>query len=312
MLTPALFAMAALCPPSLPLFLRPSPSSFVSLWPTRCRLPSWDEFWNSCVRLEVLERFFGEVCGPEARTCKYADIALFYFLKNSVPTLRFEPHVLGFEAHWMHYYDKPIQLDANPRGSTAAASAGVTVIDGDEQRCETMAGTLRHMLEQVTNGPAPPDPKAAAQTQAIAAELSRFVGEHEAKLREAKARPLQAEYVDVKAVTTAASCPAAPPRQVVVTPLLLLAVQFRSVLELFCANFVGAPHMPDDQTLLDMSRLIVVDTLACLGAPLQVAALLQIFTLEPMLKSVLKMFGLAAGSSMRSVVDQVQGLRAPS
>lgn len=263
---------------------------------------SWDEYWNSCVRFEVLERFFAETCGPEARTCKYADIALFYCLKNSVPTLRFEPHALGFEAHWMHYYDKPIQLEANPREATAAASAGVTVIEGDEQRCETMVTSLRSMLEQVAREPTPTEPNKAAQSQALIVDLRSFLQAHDAKLREAEARPQNAEYVDIKAAGGSVS-KNGPPRQVLVTPLLLLAVQFRSVLELFCANFVGAPHMPDDRTLLEMSRLIVVDTLASLGAPLNVAAVLQIFTLEPMLKSVLRMFGLAAGSSMNSVVQ---------
>ena len=46
----------------------------------------WDEYWNSCVRIEELSRFFSEACGPAARACKYADIALYYFLKHSVPT----------------------------------------------------------------------------------------------------------------------------------------------------------------------------------------------------------------------------------
>ena len=178
----------------------------------------------------------------------------------------------------------------------------MTVIEGDEQRCETMVTSLRSMLEQVAREPTPTEPNKAAQSQALIVDLRSFLQAHDAKLREAEARPQNAEYVDIKAAGGSVS-KNGPPRQVLVTPLLLLAVQFRSVLELFCANFVGAPHMPDDWTLLEMSRLIVVDTLASLGAPLNVAAVLQIFTLEPMLKLVLRMFGLAAGSSMNSVVQ---------
>ena len=30
-------------------------------------------------------------CPVDGRTCKYADIALYYYLRNSVPTMRFEP-----------------------------------------------------------------------------------------------------------------------------------------------------------------------------------------------------------------------------
>ena len=94
-------------------------------------------------------------------------------------------------------------------------------------------------------------------------------------------------------------------RSAVMTPLLLLAVQFRSVLELFCANFVGAPHLPDEISLLQIARTIVTDALVALGVDLQVAAVLMLLHLEPMLKSVLRMYGLPAGDSLRDHVPSV-------
>ena len=258
---------------------------------------SWDEFWNAGMRLRTFQAFFDDVLSPRGRTCKYADIALFYYLRNSVPTARFEPHRLGFNAHWMHYYDKPMQLSDSTRTGTGAASAGTSITESDLSRAAQMEQIIRDMQKQLESERA--QGRSKPETEAMATAFQSFLSAHDEKVLHGKLYPHQAQTT---AYTRADGTPSDP---VVVTPVLLLASQTRSIIELFCVNFVGAPCMPSDADLRELARTIVVDTLAALGASVQVAAVLQIFTFEPMLKDVLRMFGLPAGSTLNDAVTSM-------
>ena len=87
----------------------------------------------------------GKPCPPAGRESKYADLALFYYIKHSVPTMRFAAHGAGdFAGCWMHYYDKPINLpDAAGQG---AASSRAALVAGDVECAEAMADTLRQVM----------------------------------------------------------------------------------------------------------------------------------------------------------------------
>lgn len=74
-------------------------------------------------------------------------------------------------------------------------------------------------------------------------------------------------------------------------PLTQAVVQVRSILELFTANFVGAPRPPGRDLLLQIASSVVTDQLLVLGVPTPVAlALGGKQLLAPMLGRALGMF----------------------
>ena len=76
------------------------------------------------------------------------------------------------------------------------------------------------------------------------------------------------------------------------TPLVALAAQIRSVLELLCAGFVGAPNMPSDAVLVEVATSTVTDSLNALGHPPAVVAAVCLPHLEQVLELCTSMFGL--------------------
>ena len=51
------------------------------------------------------------------------------YLKNAVPTVRFEPSRRGFAANWSYFYDKP--MDMGLAAGQGNASSGATLTDDD-------------------------------------------------------------------------------------------------------------------------------------------------------------------------------------
>lgn len=45
-------------------------------------------------------RFFATACPEPLINSCYTDLALYFFMRNSVSVVRFKPHVGGFEANW--------------------------------------------------------------------------------------------------------------------------------------------------------------------------------------------------------------------
>ena len=76
------------------------------------------------------------------------------------------------------------------------------------------------------------------------------------------------------------------------TPVLLLATQMRSVIELFCANFVGAPNLPPDAIVSEMAGTLLADNLQALGQSPLVVAILSVPFLPPLLEECSRLFGL--------------------
>jgi hypothetical protein len=242
----------------------------------------WDEYWNVAVRLNTLQRFFDEACPPSARACKYADIGLYYYLKHSVPTMRFEPHAAGFTRHWCHYYDKPLRAGGAARGEEGAASSGTTLVEGDEERAIAAERVLRETAnasEGLPNGGA-----------VLAATLRDFLRQNESHTSGTQGlRP-----------------PQPPPQgQHPTRPALLVMAQMRSICELFCASFIGAPNLPSDKQLLQLASPIVIDQLAAIGVNLRVASVLGQLLLEPLLREVIERFGLPRGFSLRPRPPQI-------
>ena len=222
------------------------------------------------VRLATLTTFFDTALPPAGRESKYADLALYHYLKFAVPTMRFAPHAArDFAGCWLHYYDKPLRLgDAAANG---AASSGASVLAADVARAEAMLATLRNTLQQVEQ--APPEVRAsrAHEIDALVEAVGSLLQQEDAHLAAA-------------AVATAAE---APP-----TPVLLLATQMRSVIELFCANFVGAPNLPPDAIVSEMAGTLLADNLQALGQSPLVVAILSVPFLPPLLEECSRLFGL--------------------
>ena len=64
-------------------------------------------FTPSCpaqVRLDALRPFFARASDGLLRST-YADMALYFYLRNAVPTTRFAPRS-GFSSNWLYFYDK--------------------------------------------------------------------------------------------------------------------------------------------------------------------------------------------------------------
>jgi hypothetical protein len=131
------------------------------------------------------------------RRSVYADMTLHTFLRNAVPTARFEPAAHGaFAANWGYFYDKPLDL-------TQAAQ------QGNASSC----ASLREQDERAT------------------AELRTVAGlEHESDER-----------------------------------LLHLAAQERSLAELFCTCFAGAPQPIPIKPFLFLGQIVLLDHLEGLG-----------------------------------------------
>ena len=107
---------------------------------------AWDEYFNYGVELCELRRFFSSACPEAVRRSTYADMVLHTYLRNAVPTARFDPSLHGFGSNWAYYYDKPIDLEqAAAQGN---ASSGVTPIEADA--AAAVALKLVGGLEQVS------------------------------------------------------------------------------------------------------------------------------------------------------------------
>ena len=73
---------------------------------------------------------------------------------------------------------------------------------------------------------------------------------------------------------------------------MLLAAQMRSMGELFCAGFVGAPTPPPDAVLTKVANSLLTDSLIALGhPPVAVGLCIQAHT-PPVLAKCARMFGL--------------------
>ena len=225
----------------------------------------WDEYWNTALRLAALRGFFeGPLASAEARSCKYSDLALFYYVRHRVPTMRFAPHKGGFARRWCHYYDKPTNLVASDGDrSKDTESSGVTPLQRDHERVAALTDQLRDIADgcarqtQMSNG------------AAIGAALSALLRDEQAHHRAAARGEGNG-----------------------VSPLVLIVAQLRSILELLCVNFVGAPHLPPTGTFDDLAAVLVVDQLISLGVEPNVAAVLQLLCTASMLREVGAMFAL--------------------
>ena len=228
---------------------------------------SWDEYWNAALRVATLQTFFDSACPHSGRASKYADMALYYYLKFAVPTMRFEPHAAHeFAGCWMHYYDKPLRhTDAAASG---AASSGASVVDGDMKRAAQMRQTLEatRQAAEIALGQtnAPDTAERAHELRGLLDALRGFL-----------------EREDALQSTEDTS-----------TPLVALAAQIRSVLELLCAGFVGAPNMPSDAVLVEVATSTVTDSLIALGHAPAVVAAVCLPHLDQVLQLCTSMFGL--------------------
>ena len=74
--------------------------------------------------------------------------------------------------------------------------------------------------------------------------------------------------------------------------MLRVAVQIRSILELFAASFAGAPRTPRRAHLLELAQLTVADQMRALSVPAAVVDALAVGdALAPMLTQSLEQFG---------------------
>jgi hypothetical protein len=156
----------------------------------------------------------------------YADLALYFFIRNSVPMSRFEPRA-GFGANWCYYYDKP--TDPAAAAAQGSVSSGVSATPADvATRTELREALLSAASLDQSSSPsevsAPPLSPAPASTRAI---LERHAADEDR--------------------------------------LLLLAAQQRSILEMFCALFSGAPRLPSLEAFAALGIAATEDQLQKLG-----------------------------------------------
>lgn len=225
------------------------------------------------MRLATLEDFFTRCLPPSGRTSKYADIALYYYRKYAVPTMRFYPHHRGdFAACWMHYYDKPLKrADTIARGGTASSGAHLEATD--LMRAEDMRVTLEETLRTV---------------RGASAQERRGREEHIAQVEGGITAFLKRVDVDEAAWTHDVDDLDHGAR----TPLVAIAAQMRSVAELFCAGFVGAPTPPPDAILSKLAQSLLIDSLIALGQPPVVVGMCCQGHLQPLLARAARLFGL--------------------
>ena len=57
----------------------------------RPRGACWDEYFNYAMRLDDLDVFFERACPGPMRHSAYADLALLSYIRNALPTARFDP-----------------------------------------------------------------------------------------------------------------------------------------------------------------------------------------------------------------------------
>ena len=243
---------------------------------------SWDEFWNTCMRMATLERFFESACPPALQRSKYADLGCYFFIRHSVPTYRFEPHTSGFASCWCHFYDKPIHSGAgDERGSAVergAASAGVHSEEADEACAAQIRKVLRQTLEL-----AEAQPRAALSVEQ----------------REGTA----ALTSDVRATLEADARPAGGGggggggRAPSPSPLLVLASQLRSVLEMYATQFVGAPAFPEESAFFALADACLAEQLEALGHPRTVVAICRLHLVPTQLRELGRSFGLPLASA---------------
>ena len=244
---------------------------------------AWDEYWNTSLRLKSLTTFFEVGCPPSGRTSKYADIALYYYLKYAVPTMRFVPHnESDFTGCWMHYYDKPIKVsDAAGQG---AASSGASLAKGDIERAVAMRETLiatRATLEAASPADVAKSKGAAGvDIESLIVTIQKFLEAEDAVLSEkAAAVKKRGGGGDVA-------------EDEFITPLTLFAAQLRSILELFCAGFVGAPNLPPEPIFFECAQELACNNLQALGHPPAVVALVCGSHVRPVFEECAVMFGL--------------------
>jgi hypothetical protein len=189
----------------------------------------WDEYWNAAVRLDALSPFFDRSL-PALLRSTYADLALYFYIRNSVPMARFEPRA-GFGANWCYYYDKP--TDAAAAAAQGSASSGVSAAPADVATRTELRVALRAALDPASPPFGPPGAPlpAHASTRAV---LERHAADDER--------------------------------------LLLLAAQQRSILEMFCALFAGAPRLPNLEAFAALGIAATEDQLGWLGCPNAVLA----------------------------------------
>ena len=95
---------------------------------------AWDEYFNYAVVLAELRSFFAKACPLAVRHSMYADMVLHAYMRNAVPTARFEPSRRGFEANWAYLYNKPLDpalAAAQGQRASSRASSGVTPTAAD-------------------------------------------------------------------------------------------------------------------------------------------------------------------------------------
>lgn len=103
---------------------------------------AWDEYFNYAIVLAELRTFFAKACPLAVRRSMYADMVLHAYMRNAVPTARFEPSRRGFEANWAYLYDKPLDLGthaaAQGHRASSRASSGVTPTAADTEKAAAL------------------------------------------------------------------------------------------------------------------------------------------------------------------------------
>ena len=210
-------------------------------------------------------------------------MALYHFLRNSVLTLRFQPHTDGFDALWAYYYDKPIRSDTvAPEEASAAASSHAHVTPIDYAYGQQVCTALRHALTllQAARGNDTASKAAESITAFLVVDETAALGG--------------------SPTTTAVSRAPAEPAMGSVK----VATWLRSVLELFVVPFVGAPRCPDAATFSKMATAVTGDHLIALGVDSAVTAVLVHALLPAMLRRVTKIFGLHSLSDALHASDK--------